>query len=105
MKNFKQIAFGLLVGAMAIDFSAFTSGPEKLAAGQFRFYNISGVPGDQTASNFVYRGGTDALCDANLSTECSAVWTVDNTPSTGQSPDDAGSPNYEGITHTGDFNP
>jgi hypothetical protein len=25
MKNFKQIAFGLLVGAMAIGFSAFTN--------------------------------------------------------------------------------
>lgn len=30
MKNFKQIAFGLIIGALAISFSAFTT-PKKLA--------------------------------------------------------------------------
>lgn len=109
MKNFKQVAFGLIVGAMAIGFSAFTSAHNsgmkihRNAKGQIisvtsSFYNIDGNPANQVASNFVYRDGTtSADCRSAASTkECKADWTTDNMPSNGQSPTAAGSPSYLG---------
>ncbi len=106
MKNFKQIAFGLLLSALVIGFSAFTNAPQKIRKNDqanYRFYNRSGAIGNQSASNFVYDGGMENLCSTNPNAECTAVWTTSNTPSIGQSPTDAGSPSYVGDTSVGEY--
>ena len=68
MKNFKQIAFGLMVGAMAIGFSAFTNArPAKLAGSLF--YNqatqqnwspTGALPADQDQSHYSTIGGSSS---------------------------------------------
>ena len=106
MKNFKKIAFGLLVGAMAIGFSAFTSASTntakvtrdakgKIISVTTYFYNKDGNASDKSASNFVYSDGAGAGCNSS-SNECQAEWTTTNMPTNGQSPTAAGSPHYVG---------
>lgn len=43
MKNFKQIAFGLMIGAMAISFSAFTSATKRAAGDVYANKDDSGT--------------------------------------------------------------
>lgn len=53
MKNFKQIAFGLLVGALALSFSAFTA-PQKLSGNWYLLKSSIGniPPSDPQAQVF-----------------------------------------------------
>ena len=106
MKNFKKIALGLIVGALAIGFSAFTSAPGnapkvtrdangKITSAEVYYYNIDGNKLDQSASNFVYSTDPGAGCNSS-SHECQAEWQTTNMPTNGQSPTDAGSPQYKG---------
>jgi hypothetical protein len=116
MKNFKKIAFGLLVGALAIGFSAFTNGNKnpikitKLANGKFlataRYYNIRPDHAPSVApADFVYVNNTSNRCDESLTNQCTAQWTTSNTPTAGQSPTDAGSPAIVAGSGTlGEFN-
>ena len=92
MKNFKQIAFGLLLGAMVVGFSAFTNSSKKLKSTPYEFYNISGAIGSTNPSNFIYEGGDDSQCQPGTSTECTAEWNVNNPPSNGDKPSTVGSP-------------
>jgi hypothetical protein len=104
MKNFKQIALGLMVGAMAIGFSAFTSANNssikfnkdengKLISVTAAYYNISGDPTSVNPANFIFRDATTpAACSTLSSKECTAQWTTSNMPHNNQSPADAGSP-------------
>jgi len=109
MKNFKQIAFGLMIGALAISFSAFTSVHNRNmkinrnSKGQIinvttYFFNKDGNPLDKAASNFIYKDPSvdpDAGCTSG-SVECDAQWMTSSAPTNGQSPTDAGSPSYVG---------
>lgn len=106
MKNLKKIAFGLLVGAMAIGFSAFTSASSntvkvtrdakgKILSVTSYFYNISGSATNKSASNFVYSTDPGAGCNSSVH-ECRAEWTTAAMPTNGQSPTAAGSPSYVG---------
>jgi hypothetical protein len=45
MKNFKNIAFGLMVGALAIGFSSFTAGPKYNKALNTYYARIVGTTG------------------------------------------------------------
>lgn len=104
MKNFKKIAFGLLVGSMAIGFSAFTNAHSnafkfnKNAKGEVvsvtaSYYNISGDKTSTDPDNFIFRDGTTpANCTTLSNKECSAQWTTSSMPHNNQSPSDAGSP-------------
>ncbi|QHS55266.1 hypothetical protein GWR56_06820 [Mucilaginibacter sp. 14171R-50] len=104
MKNFKQIAFGLMVGALAIGFSAFTTANSssikynkdakgKIISVSALYYNISGDPTSTDPDNFIFRDGTTpAACSTLSNKECQATWTTTNTPHNNQSPTDAGSP-------------
>jgi hypothetical protein len=109
MKNFKTIALGLLVGAMAIGFSSFTTANNRSvkinrdAKGRIlnftsTFYNLDGDPSNHATSNFLFRDGTtSAACGSAVSTkECKADWTTNNMPTNNQTPDGAGSPSYAG---------
>ncbi|RKR82868.1 hypothetical protein BDD43_3059 [Mucilaginibacter gracilis] len=112
MKNFKQIAFGLLVGAMALGFSAFTSASKnaikvtKDAKGRLLFtasyYNKTGIAGDSNAADFVYRNTAGPSCASNPSDECTAEWTTSNAPVNNAAP--SGSPSRTGSATTGDYN-
>ena len=54
MKNFKKIALGLLVGAMAISFSAFTNAHKTTLSSTHRYYSITGTLNDTNPADFVY---------------------------------------------------
>jgi hypothetical protein len=84
MKNFKQIALGLMIGAMAIGFSAFTNAKSNKARfGSYTFVHIT-----HSASNlrtdYIFRGTPDdCVASAN---NCKAVWTQTAVPSEGDNP-------------------
>ena len=98
MKNFKQIAFGLLVGAIAISFSAFINANKsnivkinkdangKITSVTSFFYNKSGVSTDHNASNFVYRDATTPASCNSSSNECQAEWSTPSMPTNGETP-------------------
>jgi hypothetical protein len=77
MKNFKQIAFGLIIGAMAIGFSAFTNAKQTKFAGTL-FYNQAtqqnwsssgALPADQDQSHYTTVSGTpDCLPSTKICT-------------------------------------
>lgn len=107
MKNFKKIALGLLVGALAIGFSSFTNGPKAHVRGHlvtYRYYNKMGTIGDETPADFIYRDGLEDDCSSSTTKECSAEWSTTNAPSVNQSPSDAGSPVYAGSSSLGIYN-
>jgi len=105
MKNFKQIAFGSLVCALATGFSAFTSANKNVtikrdAKGKIinvttYFYNLDGNPADKAAANFKYSDGAGADCTSQTN-ECQAQWSTTHMPTNGQSPTAAGAPSYVG---------
>ena len=92
MKNFQKLALSLIVGVMAIGFSAFTSGNSKVATASERYYNVTGDKLNHAASNFIYAADNGLDCSSNPDKECSAIWNTTNAPTLGQSPVDAGSP-------------
>lgn len=108
MKNFKQIAFGLLVGALALGFSAFTTGHNNtmkitrnakgkiisVTASYFRLPPDASTSTDMNASHYVYSDGTRAGCTSGTSNICESQWSTTNAPVDGQSPNDAGSPSF-----------
>jgi len=104
MKNFKQIAFGMLVCAMAIGFSSFTNA-KKVFGHQttftVRYNNITGV-NDGISSHYVYEDESLQNCDQSTK-ECSAKWTTTNAPSLGAAP--SGSPSYAGDALPGTYDP
>jgi len=107
MKNFKQIALGLLVGGLAIGFSAFTSAHNngmkikrnaqgKIISVTSSFYRLPAYASntsDTDPSHYVYSNTSRADCNS-ASDICKSEWTTTNAPSNGQSPSDAGSPSY-----------
>lgn len=52
MKNFKKIAFGLMVGALAMGFSAFTNAKTKFVTDWYAPINTSMSPSDPAAQSF-----------------------------------------------------
>lgn len=82
MNNLKKLALGLLVGAIAIGFSAFKSS-EKAKFAQEVFYNISGTQSN-IASNYVYR--PDGDCSPASLKVCSATWNYTGTLTEGANP-------------------
>lgn len=105
MKNVKKVALGLLAGAMAISFSAFTNAPKKALNTTARYYSTSGIVGDKNPAHFVYDGGATDDCVSNPSDECTAEWSTNNAPTLGQTPAQAGSPTYVGNPTSGDYIP
>jgi hypothetical protein len=92
MKNFKRIALGLMVGAMAIGFSAFTP-VHKATSTTARYYNQRADHNPSTsAADFVFIDNDVDLCSSSLTKQCSAQWSTTNAPTEGQTPVDAGSP-------------
>lgn len=109
MNNIKKMILGFAAVAMIVSFSAFKSSENKLAPGQFRFYNISGVKDDATPSNFVYQDNSTSECTLDPDQECTALWTVDlpvgiTQPSPGDNPNDFSSYDYDGGTTLGESN-
>ena len=108
MKNFKKIAFGLLVGAMAISFSAFTTAHNtgmkvtrnangkiiSVTANYFRLPADASTSTDMNASHYVYSDGARAGCTSGTNDICQSQWSTTNAPVDGQSPNDAGSPAF-----------
>lgn len=52
MKNFKKIAFGLMVGAMAISFSAFTNAKSKFVSDWYAPLSSTLSPSSPAAQSF-----------------------------------------------------
>jgi len=100
MKKFQKIALGLMVGAMAIGFSAFTNAQKKSASLIYRYYSTTGAVNDTNPADFVYESNPD-LCSTSTTKECSAEWSTTNAPTAGQTPSQAGSPTYVGSTSLG----
>ena len=108
MKNFKQIALGLAVGAMAIGFSAFTNANNSnlkynrnakgevvsVTASYYRKPAAASTSTDLTPADYVFSSGAHANCTSGTSNICSSQWTTAVAPTNGQTPVDAGSPNF-----------
>jgi hypothetical protein len=91
MKNLHKLVLGLMVGAMAISFSAFTNAHSRLSSTN-RYYNTVGTLNDTNPADFVYIDGAEDDCTHSTTKECSAEWTTTNMPTSGQTPTQAGSP-------------
>ena len=103
MKNFKQIALGLLVAALATGFSAFTNashssikmvknakGQLSVSASYFRQPGFASTSPDNDPSHYVFSASGN--CDAN-SNICKSTWITDNAPvNKGDSPAALGNP-------------
>ena len=108
MKNFKQITFGLLVGALALGFSAFTTAHNNtmkitrnakgkiisVTASYFRLPPDASTSTDMNASHYVYSDGTRAGCTSGPSNICDSHWRPHPTQVDDPSPNDAGSPSF-----------
>jgi len=107
MKNFKQVAFGLMVGALAISFSAFTTAHNsgmkinRNAKGQiinvtnsyYRLPAFASASTDLNPDHYEYQNGPLSGCNSS-SDICHSQWTTTNAPSVGESPSGAGSPAF-----------
>jgi hypothetical protein len=108
MKNFKKIALGLMVGAMAIGFSSFINSSKShllvkrnakgkiisVTTSYFRLPADASTGTDMNASHYVFSDGALADCISGTNNVCKSEWTTTNTPADGQSPADAGSPTF-----------
>ena len=92
MKNFKKIAFGLIVGSLAIGFSSFTNARNHHISSINRYYNTVGTLNDTNPADFEYSDGLEDDCTHSTTQECSAQWSTTNMPTSGQTPIQAGSP-------------
>jgi len=104
MKKFQKLALGLMVGAMAIGFSAFTNArPHKNGLSQTNyFFSTSGTVGDTNPAHYVY--DENGTCSQS-SKQCQAEWTTTNAPIQGDSPSASGSPVYAGNALSGTYVP
>lgn len=88
MKNFKTIALGLIVGAMAIGFSSFTNAHKvnKKGLSDYQFFRKLTAPAHSTANaDYVYRPA--GACLANTGTDCDANFLQSSAPTiVGQNP-------------------
>ena len=85
MKNFKKIAFGLLVGVLSIGFSAFTNAHKKLPPQTFTFVHLT-HDGSNNRTDYVYRANLgNCLSSSN---NCTSLWTenITGTPAEGANP-------------------
>jgi hypothetical protein len=86
MKNFKQIALGLMVGAMAIGFSSFTNASKKDVADWYLPKSTIAI-GTPAASNFSNYDATTAQNDpgscGGVLNVCAAHFPVTTSPATG----------------------
>jgi hypothetical protein len=108
MKNFKKIAFGLMVGALALGFSAFTTAHKSnmvvkrdangkvlsVTATYFRLPANASTSTDMTASHYVFSDGALADCTTGTNNICKSDWSTSAAPVDGQSPANAGSPSF-----------
>jgi len=112
MKNFKQIAFGVLVCALAISFSAFNNANghslkvTKDSNGRLlfteRYYRATPGGHDTNAGDYIYSVASGNGCNSSTDV-CSAEFTTTNAPVQGQAP--SGSPAYvTGSDNAGDWN-
>ncbi|MCU1483189.1 MAG: hypothetical protein JWQ19_3975 [Subtercola sp.] len=103
MKNFKQIAFGILVCALAIGFSSFTNASKRVVSTTNRYYNVTGIASSNPA-DFKYVDGLEDDCISNPTDQCTAQWSTTNVPTAGETPTQAGSPVLLGNASAGDYN-
>lgn len=80
MKNFKQIAFGLLVGALALSFSAFTTAKR---ADTYSFVHVANTTSN-LRTDYIFRAN-QAGCNEG-SAICKADWTQASAPAEGSNP-------------------
>jgi hypothetical protein len=86
MKNFKQIAFGLMVGAMAIAFSAFTTGPSKSKNGLANYvFTHPAHSNSDTKVDYIYESDPNG-CSQSTTNICTAQWSQSTAPTNGQQP-------------------
>lgn len=113
MKNFKQIAFGVLVCALAISFSAFNNANghslkvTKDSKGRLlfteRYYRATPGGHDTNSADYIYSTNPNNGCDVKASDVCSAEFTTTNAPVNNNPP--SGSPAYvTGSDASGDWN-
>ncbi|PAW95187.1 hypothetical protein CKK33_17445 [Mucilaginibacter sp. MD40] len=85
MKNFKQVAFGLLVGALAIGFSSFTNAPKKLATDWYEPLSSTLSPSSTAAQQFSSYDGDNPIDQPSCSgttNVCAAEFPVTTNPPT-----------------------
>ena len=86
MKNFKKIAFGLLVGIMAIGFSAFTNAKVTPKNGQLTNYIFvhPAANSNGAKSQYIY-DSTPGGCNTSTNL-CRATWSQSEVPDEGDNP-------------------
>ncbi|WP_158993862.1 hypothetical protein [Mucilaginibacter sp. L196] len=94
MKNFKKIALGLLVGALAIGFSSFTNAKRNTT---YTFAHIAHSTSN-TKADYKYRGDL-AGCDESTNI-CTADWSQSTVPTENSNPSPSAS---EVDTNPGDY--
>lgn len=86
MKNFKQIAFGLLIGALALGFSSFTNGSPKAKKGLTTYvFTHPAHTNSDTKSDYTYESEPNG-CATSTVNICTAEWSQSTTPTDGQQP-------------------
>lgn len=84
MKNFQKLALGLIVGAMAIGFSAFKSSENANSKfAQQKFFNTTGI---QSNNPLDYQYRPDGGCESLPAAACSATWNYSGTLTEGAHP-------------------
>lgn len=91
MKNLKQIALGLMVGAMAISFSAFINAPKKNASFATRYWTNNGT-------NYVLLSGTPDPADHCGGTSSTAECAVESNDTSIPSSFPISNPSHYSIT-------
>jgi len=108
MKKFKQVAFGLMVGALAISFSAFTNAHNSsmkinrdakghiinVTTSYYRIPLDASTSTDMNADHYEFEDGVHSACESGTNDICTSQWTTTSAPSAGQSPNNAGSPSF-----------
>jgi hypothetical protein len=98
MKNFKQIAFGLLVGALALGFSSFTNAKRS---GTYLFVHTVHSTSNTKADYTFVTDPND--CSFSSSDICTAQWMQSAAPAPGSSPA-ADATQVSGSIDRGDYN-
>lgn len=86
MKNLKQIALGLIAGAMVIGFSSFVNGPIKSKKGFTTYVFTHPVHSNSdTRADYIYSSDPNGCAQSSVNI-CTAEWSQSTAPADGQQP-------------------
>lgn len=104
MKNLHKVALSILVGVLAITFSAFKSANDVSTTARY-YNNRADHAASTNPADFIYVDGSNLDCASGATKQCALQWTTTNAPVAGQTPTQAGSPSIvPGSSEAGIYN-